>query len=110
MATVMKEFTRREGGGAVMGVIIGMLQGGGEKCVGVRFSGTHGRSSAMGKQRQLEGRAGSEATRRSADLEFATPYRGAKYKDLSGISVMIELVIKVLFPGRVHHEMGWAYV
>lgn len=23
---------------------------------------------------------------------------------------MIELVIKVLFPGRVHHEMGWAYV
>lgn len=98
MATVTREFTRREGGGAVMGVIIGMLQGGGEKCVGVRLSGTRGAC------RQ------SEATRRSADLEFATPYRGAKYKDLSGISVMIKLVIKVLFPGRVHHEMGWAYV
>lgn len=51
MATVTREFTRREGGGAVMGVIIEMLQGVGEKCVGVRFSGTRGRSSAVGKQR-----------------------------------------------------------
>ena len=51
MVTVTREFTRREGGGAVMGVIIETLQGVGEKCVGVRFWDTRGWSLAMGKQR-----------------------------------------------------------
>ena len=51
MVTVTREFTRREGGGAVMGVIIETLQGVGEKCVGVRFWDTRGGSLAMGKQR-----------------------------------------------------------
>ena len=51
MVTVTREFTRREGGGAVMGVIIETLQGVGEKCVGVRFWDTRDWSLAMGKQR-----------------------------------------------------------
>lgn len=40
-----------------MGVIIKMLQGVGEKWVGVRFWGKHGASLAMGKQRKLRGQA-----------------------------------------------------
>lgn len=38
-----------------MGVIIKMLQGVGEKWVGVRFWGKRGESLAMGKQRKLGG-------------------------------------------------------
>lgn len=55
--TVTGEVPRREGRGAVMGVIIKMLQGVGEKWVGVRFWGKRGTILAMGKQRKLRGQA-----------------------------------------------------